>query len=75
MYWADMGEKDPMDGAKYTWKRAIDFAASGKTLFGNGISTDDIIQGALGNCWFLSACSAIAEWPGRMEKVFLNTDG
>jgi len=30
------------------------------------------MQGALGDCWFMSAASAIAELPGRMEEVFLN---
>jgi len=41
-------------------------------MFGDGISADDIIQGDLGNCWFLAAASALAEWPGRLEKIFLN---
>jgi len=31
-------------------------------------------QGILGDCWFLSAASSIAEFPGRMEKVFFNTE-
>ena len=58
-----------------TWSRAYSvFNPRGRTLFGDGISTDDVNQGALGNCWFLAAASAIAEHPGRMEKVFLNKD-
>lgn len=56
------------------WERATEhFAGSDVTLFGDGASPDDIRQGSLGNCWFLSAASALAEVPGRMEKVFLNS--
>lgn len=74
IYWADMGEHAPDGFEKITWARAYNtFASKGKSLFGDGISTDDINQGSLGDCWFLSAASAIAEYPGRMEKVFLNS--
>ena len=31
-------------------------------------------QGGVGNCWFIAAASSVAEVPGRLEKVFLNTD-
>ena len=54
------------------WKRAK-YAFKDKSLFGTtGIRPADIRQGSIGNCWFMSAASAIAEYPGRMEKVFLN---
>ena len=56
-----------------TWKRATAMG-TGKTLFGKGISPDDAIQGEVGNCWFMAAASAVAEVPGRLEKIFLNTD-
>ena len=29
-------------------------------------------QGNIGNCWFISAASALAEEKGRMESVFIN---
>ena len=49
------------------WKRAK-YAFEGKSLFGStGIRPADIRQGSIGNCWFMSAASAIAEYPGRME--------
>ena len=31
-------------------------------------------QGSIGNCWFISAASALAEVPGRVEKIFLNAN-
>ena len=60
---------------KTTWKRASKIAGE-HTLFGNNnaVSPLDIRQGGLGNCWFLSAASALAEVPGRLENIFLNND-
>ena len=40
----------------------------------NGISVDDINQGALGDCWLLSAISALAEVPHRIDDVFVNDE-
>lgn len=34
----------------------------------------DILQGQLGNCYFLSAIAGIAEKPNRIKKMFPNTD-
>ena len=68
-----MDERELSDYAWLEWARAQDIFP-GKSLFGDGISPDDIDQGGLGNCWFLAAISAIAEKPGRMEKVFLQKE-
>ena len=54
------------------WKRAVE-AFPNSTLFGqNGISPMDLKLGFLGNSWFVSALAALAEFPGRIEKLFLN---
>lgn len=47
--WTDMGEKNNWIGSEF--KRASTNFPNA-TLFGAGISTDDINQGAIGNCWF-----------------------
>lgn len=42
-------------------------------LMVNGINCDDIKQGNLGDCWFLSSCAAVSNGkdPKFMEKVIL----
>ena len=71
--WADASETDTLTDASLKWKRAKD-AFADHTLFGtNGVTPQDLRQGAIGNCWFISAASALSEHPGRVEKMFLNT--
>lgn len=71
LYWKDMGEGEETakQAEKTTWRRVSDVYPK-KKLFGKGISSDDIAQGGLGNCWFMSAAAAVAEIPGRLDKVF-----
>lgn len=41
------------------------------SLFGTkGIQIRTSEQGNLGDCWFLSSATAVAETPGRLEEVF-----
>lgn len=51
-------------------------AFQGFSLFGqDGAATvNDIMQGSIGNCWFMASCSAVAEFPGRLEKLFGDKD-
>ena len=45
------------------------------TLFGpTGANPEDINQGSLGNCWVMAGASAVAEVPGRIERIFLNNN-
>jgi len=74
LYWADMGEDLSSKASRITWTRASE-AFSSYTLFGDdGVHPDDIEQGSLGNCWFLSAAATMAQIPGTVEKMFLNSD-
>ena len=75
LYWADAGE-EKMQMAVY--KPHLDWTRLSKvypdvTLFGdNGVTPGDLRQGSIGNCWVMSGASAVAEVPGRIEKLFLN---
>ena len=83
IYWQDDGayytDSSPADHANTAnliqWKRPseISWLAGGYSLFGtDGVTMQDIQQGQIGNCWWMAACIAVAEYPGRIEKVFLN---
>jgi len=57
----------------FVWKRPQElFNGEEFNVFVKGIEANDIIQGSLANCYFLSAISAIAEKPERINKLFLN---
>ena len=43
------------------------------SLFGKkGVTPEELVRGFIGNSWFVSAIAALAEFPGRVEKLFLN---
>eukprot|EP00981_Chlorochromonas_danica_P000679 scaffold146_cov171-Ochromonas_danica.AAC.28 len=52
------------------WRRPYEFFKGEYTLFHDGITADDIKQGALGDCWFLSALAALTEFPAMIEALF-----
>ena len=59
---------------KISWHRASD-KFPGNPFWGhNGITPLDVRQGAVGDCWYMAAASALAEKPKRLEKIFLNAD-
>ena len=43
------------------------------TLVGNGIGPHQVKQGAVGNCWFLSALAVVAEQPHLIQQVIPHT--
>ncbi|KAI0216937.1 Calpain-5, partial [Lamellibrachia satsuma] len=50
------------------WKRPKDICDDPK-LFVDGASSNDLIQGQLGNCWFVAACSCLAVHKEIWHKV------
>jgi hypothetical protein len=54
----------------FSWKRVNELIGNEFVLY-NKIELEDINQGAIGNCYFLSSLSAIAEFQERFEKIFV----
>lgn len=76
LYWENHSEYGDTSSIEnmIEWQRISD-VYPGHSLWGDqGIRPEDIIQGSLGNCWLKTAFSSVAEWPGRVEKIFLNVD-
>eukprot|EP00817_Percolomonadidae_sp_ATCC50343_P000860 CAMPEP_0117419486 /NCGR_PEP_ID=MMETSP0758-20121206/1030_1 /TAXON_ID=63605 /ORGANISM="Percolomonas cosmopolitus, Strain AE-1 (ATCC 50343)" /LENGTH=291 /DNA_ID=CAMNT_0005200563 /DNA_START=687 /DNA_END=1559 /DNA_ORIENTATION=+ len=68
------------DGQRYAekieWRRVSDiFKGQSYRMFYEGIEADDIRQGALGDCYFLSAIAAVANRrPESIQKLFLTQE-
>ena len=84
LYWLDQNEheEDMAEIASVlhdlTWERVKDLETEGFTLWGpdgkSSVDPGDINQGSIGNCWLLSAMSALAEVPGRIDDMIVNED-
>jgi calpain-15 len=61
---------DPTGGKPVAWVRAKDAFPNASYLF-EGIEPTDVCQGGLGDCWLLAAISALAEFPGAVENLFV----
>ena len=68
-----IGELTPADYNgqldEIVYKRANDLFNGDYDLF-RGISPGDIIQGSLGNCYFLCSLSSLAEYPDLIRRLF-----
>ncbi|XP_017505573.3 calpain-5 isoform X1 [Manis javanica] len=55
-------------GPTVRWKRPKDICED-PHLFVDGISSHDLHQGQVGNCWFVAACSSLASHESLWQKV------
>ncbi|KAF7688425.1 hypothetical protein HF521_013232 [Silurus meridionalis] len=62
--------RNPLSG-RVEWKRPREISES-PHLFVEGISSHDLNQGDVGNCWFVAACSCLALKPDLWQKVIPN---
>ncbi|CAN0271221.1 unnamed protein product, partial [Hapterophycus canaliculatus] len=44
-------------------------------LFNQGVKSEDVMQGALGDCWLVAAMATLAgTMPGAIKKLFVNSE-
>ena len=55
---------------KYIWKSISDYIKDYNIIKNSNISLDDIIQGNIGNSYFISALQFLAEEPSRIISLF-----
>jgi hypothetical protein len=55
----------------YEWKRIPDIYGQDKIKLLSSPSSTDVKQGSLGNCYLLSVGAVIAEYPKRLEQMFI----
>jgi calpain-15 len=71
--WDELDERTHQAWSTLSWKRIDEVFTPPFKVF-DSIEPGDIMQGALGDCYFLSALSAIAEFPHRIQKLFDTKD-
>ena len=71
---------DDADAARKPWRRATAFCDDPTTdedetehlgVFFQAVSADDIVQGELGNCWFMCSLASLVEFPETIDRLFL----
>ncbi|CAI2382511.1 unnamed protein product [Moneuplotes crassus] len=55
------------------WRRPHEFM-NNPVVFEDDIDPNDIRQGSLGDCWFLSALSSLAERPAMVRRLFVTQE-
>ena len=67
----DAFDSDVKGWENYKWCRVEDiYKSKSYNLFYEGIATDDIIQGGIGDCYFLSVLGSLCKFPQLLENLF-----
>ena len=67
----DVLDSDVDGWEKFKWARAEEIMDSQNyKVFEEGCSADDILQGSIGDCYFLSAIGSLCKFPKLIERLF-----
>ena len=68
----DITLNDLNNWERIQWTRVENiFGSKNYQVFYQGVNQNDIIQGGLGDCYFLSAVASLCKYPELIEKLFL----
>jgi len=70
----DVTEEEKQTLKLFKWKRAKDIFKKDNFLLYEKIEINDINQGQIGNCYFLSAVSSLAEFEKRFDDIFITKE-
>ena len=65
----DMEDENPGSSTRLVWKRATELKPTWEVFEGK-IEFNDVQQGSLGDCYFLSSITALAEFPYLIREKF-----
>lgn len=74
--WPGFERKDYAQLSKYlgyvkSFKRPTEVERNPSLWGSQGIDYNDIYQGSVGDCYMVSVASALAEWPARIQRIFV----
>ena len=70
---SSLGDLDSLRWYQVEWKRVHDICKQPK-LFEKGYCEDDVIQGRLGDCWFVASVASLALHHSLVKKVIPHPD-
>ena len=70
----DITQEEINDLKGLTWLEPKDIFGNSKYKIYDKLEINDIHQGILGDCYFLSSVSALAEYPERFNKIFISKE-
>ena len=66
----DMEEENPGSSKRLQWKRVTEVHEKWE-LFEGKIEFNDVLQGDIGDCYFLTSITALTQYPKLIEKIFI----